>query len=333
MNNLKAADDVPVTAEMLSLLAANLPPLTFNPTLDSVWSKDNKVQAYLNFYGINFANEFPVTHGFGCLSLNGFRIATHYWLPAHPRGTLVLVHGYYDHVGVFAHAIRFGLEQNLAVLIYDMPGHGLSSGERGVIHSFDEYADVFSGLLTAAASLPGPRYGLGQSTGGSVYLNLMWRYPQQAEKFEAIVLCAPLILPRGWFLGQFIYALVKPWLKRVKRGSSLSSHDYDFIDFIERKDPLQTKTLSVEWVGAMKAWHQAFCGYEPKTNECLLVQGTHDQTVKWRYNLKTIARKLPALKIEYVSGAGHQLVNETDYFRVRIFARIQQYFFNRPPRH
>ncbi|ACE82899.1 alpha/beta hydrolase [Cellvibrio japonicus] len=312
----------------LSLLG-DLPPLRVEVTADNLNTQDARVQAYLAYYGIHFARNPGLVHGFGGLEIAGYRIATHYWLPAGAKGTLVVVHGYYDHAGIFGHAIRFGLEQQLAVVAFDLPGHGLSSGDRVAIDRFDTYADILAGVLERLQPvLPQPLYALGQSTGGAVLLNHLWRYPRQAAHWHRIALAAPLLLPRGWILGRISYALLRPFCRRLRRSRSRSSHDETFLEFLDQRDPLQDKTLSVQWVGAMKDWNAQFRAFPAKETPLLVVQGTADGTVAWRYNLRQIRRKLPHARVALIEGAGHQLVNERDDYRQQAFMQIHRFFFD-----
>ena len=64
-------------------------------------------QDYLAYYRIDFANRIPgVVHHFGRLPAAGFDIACHYYLPPRPRGTCLLVHGYFDHTGLYGKLIE-----------------------------------------------------------------------------------------------------------------------------------------------------------------------------------------------------------------------------------
>lgn len=321
------------TSSQAELLVAQMPELQFNLPHDAAWTDMDVAQDYLDFYRINFAKTQPdVTHGFGFLDACNFRLATHYWMPQNPRGTLVVVHGYFDHVGIFANVIAYGLANGLAVLAFDLPGHGLSSGERVAIDSFDHYGDVLNAILVRAQDFfPQPLYALGQSTGGAVLLNYVWRHQlakPEAQHFYRIALCAPLVLPRAWFLGRIHYALVHKFVRYINRGLSRNSHDKTFIDFVDYRDCLQSKKLSVVWVGAMKAWNQAFRRFTPLSTPLLIVQGTGDLTVAWRYNMNLMRQKLPNAEIQFIAGAGHQLVNESDEYRTQVFTKISSYFFN-----
>ena len=325
-----------LTEQTLRELAAQLPELKFDPAKDCDWLKGDLVQAYLDYYNINFASTFVcVSHGFGYIDVSGFKIAAHYWLPKHAVGTLIAVHGYYDHVGVFDHPIRFALEHNLAVIAFDLPGHGLSSGEPAAIDSFDQYADVLAEILQQSrAIVQQPLYALGQSTGCAVLMNYLWRYSatrNALEQFAKIAFCSPLVLPRGWRgvqMGSVVYAVLRHFFRQIPRTFSQSSHDQEFNRFLKEQDPLQARTLPLSWVGAMKAWHQTLLKLPSIQNNCLIVQGTADMTVEWQYNLPLLQQKLPQAKIIYVQNAGHQLVNESPEYRDQVFAAIENYFFN-----
>lgn len=333
-------------------LAERLPLLTFDPQADSAWGEDSEVQAYLDYYSINLTRDYPgVRHGFGRVAAAGFDLATHYWLPERPRGTLVVVHGYYDHVGLYGHALRFGLDQGYAVLTFDLPGHGLSSGAHASIDSFDQYADALQEVLVASDPLlPRPWHCLAQSTGGATVLNYLWRYgpervkspecinslerinspervegPEHTEGFERIALCAPLILPFAWRTSFFAYWLARPWLKRVRRVFRGSSHDAAFNHFVRHRDGLQYTYLPLKWVTAMRRWDSQFFRFPTLEKSLLIVQGSADQTVDWHYNLAQIRRRLPNAHIHMVAGARHHLVNESPKYRAPVFNAVAQW--------
>ena len=65
------------------------------------------------------------------------------------RGTVLICHGYFDYVGLYRHLIAHVLELGYAVLAYDLPGHGLSSGPRG-----DPGLPIYREVLDSAWSRP-----------------------------------------------------------------------------------------------------------------------------------------------------------------------------------
>src|SRR5690606_31379941 len=138
-----------------------------------------------------------VTHWFGHFSSGRYEIVAHYFEPQQPVGTCFVLHGYFDHVGLFRHIIDFCLRRGLAVVAYDLPGHGLSTGERAAIQDFAEYRQV----LTDAMSLfseraPRPWRAIAQSTGGAVLMDYLLDTPK--PQFAQSVLLAPLVRPALW---------------------------------------------------------------------------------------------------------------------------------------
>lgn len=304
-----------------------LPKLQCQPERDTRSELIPQARAYVHHYCLDMNERFVGTrHFMGKASLAGFDIAVQYWLPPNPQGTLTVVHGYFDHAGLYGHVIRFALARGLAVIAYDQPGHGLSSGERLAINSFDCYGDVLEQLLQLSAQhFVGPRFLVGQSMGGATVLNHRWRYG--GELAGTTALCAPLLLPVGWGVSRVLYRLLHRWINRVPRKLLDSSHDADFNRFLAKEDGLQDHHVSVAWVGAMKRWDETFRQLRPRDDRLLVVQGTGDGTVNWRYNLKELGRKLPNLKVELIEGAYHHLVNESDDYREPVFDAIERFFF------
>src|SRR5690554_1184041 len=126
------------------------------PQLEADRPINPQARQYAAYYGIDFSDE--VQQHLGRIRVDGFDVALQVWRPSAPRGTLFILHGYYDHMGLYRHVIRWALEQRLAVLAFDLPGHGLSSGERASIDSFLRYQQVLDGVIEHAGlwKLPAP---------------------------------------------------------------------------------------------------------------------------------------------------------------------------------
>lgn len=303
--------------ESLRELADQLPELNFdlsdNPR---EWINSAGAQQYLNHYGINFEKEaICENHKIGFLKASGFRIATHIFEAKQPRGTVFFIHGFTDSVGIMQHPIRYLLQQQWNVVAFDLPGHGLSSGSPASIDSFDQYRDVLMVCLNhCQAKLPKPWHGVGQSTGGAVWLNYLGSLPQQQD-VEKIALVAPLIRPKGWGLAQWFFPIYKLFVKGPARNFTDNSHDTEFLNFIKNEDPLQTRITPTRWVVAMTEWIKVFDRLPIQHRPLLIIQGDDDNTVDADYNLPTIKEKFPAAKVRMLKGARHQLVNETEAYR------------------
>ena len=69
-------------------------------------------QAYFEYYQIDLENRIPdIQHSFGYINCTDYRIACHLYTRSEARGSVLLLHGYYDHVGLFEHIIQFFLKK------------------------------------------------------------------------------------------------------------------------------------------------------------------------------------------------------------------------------
>ena len=286
---------------------------------------------YLEHYGLSFASpSLPVTHCLGYFNSQDFRIACHYFgLPLSIQtGTVFIVHGYYDHAGLYGKLIRYCLERGLAVVIMDMPGHGLSSGEPASIRFFTQYSRVLQDCLALAErhQLHGPWHLIGQSTGGAAIIELLLKPGFDARLCDRIILLAPLLRPTGWLLGRIKYQLVRWFADRVDREFADNSHDVEFLRFIRQHDPLQSHHLTVAWVGALMDYLKRFAAAPPSPVKLSIIQGTEDASVAWQHNLEHLATKFPNAKTWMIAGARHHLVNESPLYWDRITDALDSIF-------
>jgi alpha-beta hydrolase superfamily lysophospholipase len=281
--------------------------------------------AYLRHYGIHFSEEFPDTrYHFGAVDADEHRIAAHLWLPADPCGTAVVIHGYFDHTGLYRHLIRHLIDRRFAVVSFDLPGHGLSTGIPAVIDTFDHYVDAFEACMRALEHhIPQPWHLLGQSTGGAIAMEwLLGRgHTRQSMPFAKVVLLAPLVRPHRWPLNRVAYELARRFISERPRVFTSNAENAEFLTFLREHDPLQARTLPVRWVTAMQAWRRRFEAYPATDIAPLVIQGRSDTTVDWRYNIKVI-EQLFEPRIFYIPQARHHLVNESAEIRAQIFKAI-----------
>jgi len=280
---------------------------------------------YFKFYGIDFENQLGLKHCFGSFKADRYDLALHVFEPENPRGTIFLLHGYYDHVGIYQHPIRYFLQRGYTVVAYDHPGHGLSTGERASIDSFAQYQTAFSACVELlAGDTPPPHYLVAQSMGGAIAMTHLLSHP--AAPFRKAVLFAPLVHPAGWKLGRWMHAVGKHLIKQQQRIFVTNSHDEEFLRFLREDDALQPDTLPMQWVTALKDWISRFQELASVSNcEVLIIQGTDDNTVDWHYNLEVIAEKFPISRVHYVPDGRHQLVNESEPLRNEMFAEIDRF--------
>lgn len=300
-------------------LHGTLPPLTFSADID-VNSRDiTDADVYLRHYGLL---DFP-HHYLGTVNSGGFRVACQYWLPAQRRGTVFVVHGYFDHTGLYGHLIRYLLAQDLAVVAFDLPGHGLSDGEQVSIASFDHYVAVFEDVLNLARNnLPAPWHCVGQSTGGAIALKHLLQERATHHDFQNVAVLAPLLHPRRWRTNRLVYFLAHRWINQINRRFVKNSGDPAFVNFVANNDPLQASHIPLEWVGAMKRWIDEFHELPASEFPVRIIQGNQDLTLDWQYNLQQFSEKLPRAGVHIIDGAQHHLANESAPLRAQVFAAL-----------
>lgn len=282
-------------------------------------------QQYFDHYGIDFPS-LQSGHAFGLFEAGGYRLACHCYRPLEePRGTFFLLHGYFDHVGLYGHAIRFALDQGFAVLAFDLPGHGLSTGERASIDRFSRYREVFSVLLEKAqeAGLPGPWYILAQSMGGAIAMDYTLHAARHRKGSgdtdnplpRRLFLLAPLLRPLGWRAVKLGYHLRRLFVSTIPRQFSENSSDREFLRFLREQDPLQPRIITTRWLGALIRWQRQFRAHPPCDVPVSIAQGDNDGTVDWRYNLPKIRGKFPDTEVVTIPGGRHHLINEAPELR------------------
>lgn len=276
----------------------------------------DEARFYQTYYGLDLPQHRHVNRRLGRFSVHGYELVAQAWLPDQPVATLVVLHGYYDHMGLYRHVVDWGLQMGFAVLACDLPGHGLSSGPRASINEFDEYQAMLKGLLLEAAALglPQPWHLLGQSTGAAIVLDYLLNQPEHAALGRSVLL-APLVRPRAWMRSRLSYELMRRFVTQIPRTFSENSGDPEFLSFIQTNDPLQPDILPTAWVGALARWIPRVEGAAASTHSPLIVQGESDMTVDWQHNLAVLQRKFAAPEILRLPGARHHLVNERETIR------------------
>jgi alpha-beta hydrolase superfamily lysophospholipase len=251
-------------------------------------------------------------------------IFTAAWEPEQSQGTAIIVHGYLDNLGLYGHLISYLIGQNLTVVCFDLPGLGLSDGERAFISEFSDYTLVLEAILALCHNqFTAPFHGLGQSTGGAILLkHLLDHDANDLYPFKTLNLLAPLLHPKGWWLNRHLLPFIAPFKKSLKRRFGLSSHDGEFLAFIRQKDIFQPKTMPLPWFIAADKWARQCEMCQRNGFPVTIIQGTADTTLDWRYNLKVFKNKLPHMSLQLIDDANHHMVNETESLRKKIFDSI-----------
>jgi len=278
-------------------------------------------EEYSQFYGLDFDG---VEHKYFTFSAGGHNLIGQTFAPREYRATLIIVHGYLVHCGTFGKFIRYMLDNKFAVAMFDLPGHGLSEGERGRIDDFSRYTFALEEFTEIVREkLHGPFHIVGHSTGSAIVMDYITN--SGSDGLDKIVLAAPLVRFKLWRLSKIGCAIYMPFMKHIFRLFRNISSDAQYVEFLRHRDPLQVKSISLRWVKAVFRWEKKICTAGVSDKPLLIVQGTADTTVAWKYNLDFIRSKFKNSDVEFVENAQHEFFNEAKQYRDQVFELIRDY--------
>ncbi|WP_160243050.1 alpha/beta hydrolase [Acinetobacter indicus] len=319
--------DLPVpsrdtTPQVLEPLNLNRP---YAPTVD--------IRAYRQLYGFD---SLECEHWQGYVQMPLFKLHVQVFQPKleagkleKSKGTVFLLHGYLEHSGIYQPIVKEILEQGFSVLTYDLPGHGLSNGSPASIQNFDHYQQVLHAIyqyVRNADQLPKPWLGVGQSTGGAIWMHHLLEFAERRENpfVERVLLLSPLIRPAksAWWHNSVGLGIIRRIKREVPRHFRRNNHNPEFLRFVRLKDPLQPRMMGMDWILAMSKWMLEMEQRPACRIPVWLAQGAQDQTVDWRYNIEFIRRKFRLQTLLMLEEGSHQLINERPDIRAALTGLI-----------
>ncbi len=278
----------------------------------------NDFRNYLDYYGMNFQG---ILHDSGWFDSGQMKIFAHVLKPERAKGTIILLHGYLEHSGNLGYIAEYLLGEKFNIAMFDLPGHGLSEGERCSIDDFSKYLRVFMRFVSIITNrYTGPYYFIGHSTGCAVLIEYLHQNP---DLFDKIIMISPLIRSDKWELSKFAYSVLSPVIGGIPIffASDISS-DTNYIDFVQEHDPLQGKFIRVKWVKALFNWNDNVEAYPQFDETITVIQGAKDNVVDWRYNISFLQKKFMQANIIFITNGKHQLLNETSTIRGEVYKKI-----------
>lgn len=303
---------------MISFLNGKLEPLNLlkNPV------ENRFTKTYTAFYEIDFPT---VVHHIGSIPTTDYTIATQVFITPLSIGTVIVVHGYFDHSAMMRQCIRECIEMGFSVIAIDLPGHGLSSGERASIGSFSEYATVLDESIAYCKDfLSGPFHFVGHSTGCSA--GLEWLHTPTLVNnslVDKVVFLAPLVRSVGSVITRVLFNIVKNHITETRGFYKSTTSDPEF-EIFRKNDPLRPKKFPLKWLNAAIEWNKQIHKRGLLDRKITLIQGTRDSVVDWKYNLDFLERKTRAAETFLINGAQHQLHNEREDLRVQVMDALRR---------
>ena len=281
------------------------------------------VLAYFRYYDL-IPEDDSTRHLFGTFDSQNQTLTAHIYIPQDYKATVVLLHGYLNHAGQFKHLIKQLLKENYAVALYDLPGHGLSTGPGGQIDDFAQYTHTLNDFIEIIKLLTkGPYHLIGFSTGGGIAVD----YLLNTEKpvFDKVILAAPLIRNSAWKASKAGYEFYSKFSQTVPRMPRKNSSDEKFLKFNRQMDVLHGRAVGLKWVKALHDWNDRIKNLPPVEKPVYVIQGDKDTTVLWKYNAKFLKKKFINVHVEIVKNARHELFNEARDIREHVLKLTTDY--------
>lgn len=273
----------------------------------------------------------------------GVRLHLQAWLPAGPdpgrppapSAALAVVHGYGEHGGRYAWLGEYLAARGYAVYVYDLRGHGQSSGTRGQVRRFDDYLDDTAAFLgeVRRAQPAAPLFLLGHSMGGLICARMA---EERAPDVRALILSSPFLqlaeaVPPARVLA--VKALARVWPGRdignAVQAAQLS-HDPAVVEAYVT-DRLVHHVAPARWVAQTLAAQDAAMAAAARISLPLLVlYGSDDAVVDVAF-VEALYAKVSSRdrSIQQYQGLYHECFNETD--RERVFADLAAWLAARLP--
>ena len=173
---------------------------------------------------------------------DGLRLHQQTWLGDAPKAAVVLVHGYAEHSGRYAHVAERFTEAGYDIYAFDLRGHGRSEGQpRVLVLSIDDHTGDLERFLTSVRERTGnlPLFLLGHSMGGAISARFL---VDGDHGLKGAILSAPAVRRAG-ILGRplegffFFFARRWPRLPFPKIASDRVSRDPEVVEHYDN-DPL-----------------------------------------------------------------------------------------------
>ncbi|GAC1352934.1 MAG: monoacylglycerol lipase [Polyangiales bacterium] len=172
-------------------------------------------------------------------------------LPAEPKASVLVVHGYGEHGGRYRKVVEQWARESIASAVLDLRGHGWSAGARGYCNKFSEYhEDVTDVIGVLRERLPSvPLFAFGHSFGALVVSSYALAHPQA---FKGLAITSPyfgLALAVPSYKKKIGELASRVW-PHLSIPTGLSGNDLTHDETLARlydNDPLVSKGATARW--------------------------------------------------------------------------------------
>ncbi|MCB0655540.1 MAG: lysophospholipase, partial [Saprospiraceae bacterium] len=261
-----------------------------------------------------------------------YDIAIHQWTPPETTKAVVgLIHGLAEHAGRYTHVAKWFQQEDIALIGFDLPGHGLSSGKRGHVPSYDTYLEVIDQFkVYVQAQFPDvPLFLYGHSLGGNLLLNYILRFEPQ---LAGAIVSAPAIKTYA-DLPKWVRGLIRNLTRVVPKltvptglKSKWLSRDAEVVRQAN-EDPYRFSTATISLgVGVLDAAELLYNHRHESAVPILLMHGTADRINFLKGSQYFSTNFEGDLALKTWEGFYHELHNEPE--KEMVLKEMVQWIYN-----
>lgn len=263
------------------------------------WLTQNEYRAYYHL------DRLPGSWSGDFVDVGEYDIWTWSITPVNPSQTLLILHGFLDHSALNLQFYEYALNRGCRIVLFDLPGHGRSGGERAGLSDFNEYRSALAAVMGRWNLKAEETVFVGHSTGGAIIMDAI----MEGMKPKAVLLASPLVRFRQF--GGTAFALnfaSSRWKVGVSKRECCRNESFNRM---KRSDPMGHGRMPLSWPKAIVRWERSLTkGEVDYHGPFLVLQGEKDHVVDYKHNLKRISQWFPSSLTNTYPGLMHHILNE-----------------------
>lgn len=235
-------------------------------------------------------------------------------VPLEPKGIVVVVHGFAEHMGRYSELISFLQNEGYGVYAINHLGHGGSGETRGHVKDFFDMVDSVNKLVELAKKENKNIFMLGHSMGGLISAAYGIRYPNvlKGQIFSAPALGVKLPKLVQFFLK--VGRLIIPKKTVENKVANEISKDAKVVeDYLNDEKVLKSATINFYYEVFLKGTAFVSKRIKEYNYPFLIMHGTEDKIIDYRLSEKFYKEAASADKeIKIYQGLYHEILNEPE---------------------
>ena len=258
--------------------------------------------------------------------IKGYSIYSRLYSVDDAKANILFLHGYCEHSGMYIQIAKYFTSNNFNFYMIDLPGHGRSSGKRGIISDFNEYVDITFEYIKLIKKSDIfcceqlPLYCFGFSLGGLIISKLS--SSKDSSQFIDGVVCINPTFQINSFWVYFFYYIIIIFI------SIFPIFPFSLIDENIFNDKHQAKIYfddtyrvkEIDIYTTMKIIQEgkkeiSFREYSPM----LLIQSEKDKLIHPKGSIKKSKHfRLPQSKFHLIKNQNHMLLHEDQEYLLTV---------------